>query len=108
MTYKVVGKPTGPFLAFKSKPVVPPKCPLCRPFPSVGDQIYVPTSWYIDRGEDDVHGGLATVVEVKDSFVTVAELPGRSFNWDWLQKHQEKLKKQFGNYRAHPDPDYGP
>lgn len=55
---------------------------------SVGDKIYIETSWYIDHGEDDVQGGLATVsavrVEKYGTFVEVKEVPGSGYNLDVL------------------------
>lgn len=82
--------------------------------PKVGDEIYVPTSLYLGHGRDDVEGGLAKITSVKPgisagktvSFVTVAEHPGVSYNLEFLAPQQEKLKEEFGNNRAHPDPDY--
>lgn len=82
--------------------------------PKVGDEIYVPTSLHMSHGRDDVEGGLAKVTSVKPgisggktvSFVTVAEHPGVSYNWEFLAPEQEKLKKDFGEGRAHPDPDH--
>ena len=84
--------------------------------PSVGDDIYVGTSMYIDHGEDDVCGGLAEVTKVeigmsggnpKTPFISVKEHPGRGYNWEMLREQQAKLKKEFGKKRAFPDPDYG-
>lgn len=82
------------------------------PLPKVGDQIYVPTAIYIDRGRDDVRGGLATISDVRmayrNVFVSVYELPGRSINYEFLLSCQDKLRAEFGSERARPDPDYGP
>ena len=82
--------------------------------PRVGDRIFVPTAGYIGHGVDDVQGGKATVSLVKDGtsggrtvpFVSVKELPGRSYNWEVLGAKQEELKGQFGEGQARPDPDY--
>jgi hypothetical protein len=84
--------------------------------PNVGDTIYVPTALYLSHGVDDFRGGAATVIEVKDSisggkpapFVRVAERPETSYNWLFLEPEQEKLKEEFGEERAYPDPDYTP
>lgn len=73
--------------------------------PPIGSDIYVGSSWYIDRGEDDICGGRAEVKEVEDGMVTVVEVPGSSFNWEYLKTHQEKLRKEYKNARAHPCPD---
>lgn len=83
--------------------------------PKSGDSIYIPTSLYTDRGEDDVQGGLATIkdVVVKECsnpintvFITVEEVSGHSYNWHTLMRQQEELKERFGNNKAHNDPDY--
>lgn len=82
--------------------------------PKVGDKIYVDSHGFIGHGEDDVQGGLATVVtsELGMSggkmvpFVTVAEYPGVSYNWEFLAELQAELKEEFGDEVAHPDPDY--
>ncbi len=64
----------------------------------VGDKIYVPTSWYIDRGEDDFEGGIATVKRVFKMM---------SFNWTQIiGPDQEKLKQKYKGQIAHPSPDY--
>lgn len=84
--------------------------------PQVGDKIYAPTSMYIDHGEDDVLGGLATVTNVRLSqsagqetpFVSVKEHPGHSYNWKLLSQRQEELRTQFGDRVAREDPDFGP
>lgn len=82
--------------------------------PNVGDKIYVPTRLSISHGSDDVVGGLATVTKVSHNisggvvceFVSVAEHPGRSYNWDqFLKDAQEKLRAEFGESVAYPDPD---
>jgi len=85
--------------------------------PKVGDEIYVPSSFYISHGRDDVQGGKAIVarVEVREQYpefnrywVRVEELPGRCYNWGVLERDQEKLKERYGEVRAHPDPDNHP
>lgn len=81
--------------------------------PSVGEDIYIGSSFYIDHGEDDVVGGLAEVAKVtlqvsggvKMPFVAVKENPGTNYNWKYLQEVQAELKKEFGNKRAYQDPD---
>jgi len=78
--------------------------------PEVGQDIYVGSSFYIDRGEDDVVGGLAEVVKVKPCVggriaIYVAEHPGHGYYWDVLQPKQAEYEKQFGEARAYPDPD---
>lgn len=82
----------------------------------VGDIIYVDSAFYIDRGEDDVVGGKATVTGISTSnsagkpcvFVTVKEHPHRRINWDQhLALKQGELRAKFGNQWAYEDPDYG-
>jgi hypothetical protein len=81
----------------------------------VGDKIYIPTSLYIDRGEDDIQGGIATVsrISVKGTgynsrFVYLKELPqDTSYNYNYLLEHQEEWKEEYGDQVAHPDPDFG-
>lgn len=75
--------------------------------PKVGDDIYLPGAMYIDHGEDDKAGGLAEVVKVENGMIRVKEFPGSSYSWTGLRDSQEKWKNEYGNYRAHPDPDYG-
>lgn len=81
----------------------------------VGDTIYVPTSLYLSHGADDFIGGKATVTEVYQdmsggkmtAFVRVAERPRTGFNWGQIwSKEQKKLAEQFGDARAHAEPDY--
>jgi hypothetical protein len=81
----------------------------------VGDEIYVDTALHLHHGRDDVRGGRARVVRVhegyhgvKGVFVEVAEHPGDLYPWDVLGPTQEKLKEEFGDQRARPDPDLQP
>lgn len=75
--------------------------------PKPGEDIYVPTAMYIDHGEDDVQGGLAEVVEIKNGMIRVEPFPSTYYSWSpGLCEAQEKLKKEFGQGRAHKDPDY--
>ena len=77
--------------------------------PKIGSDIYVPTQWYIDRGEDDISGGLAEVKKIEhmgnNTFIHVREV-SNAFNWDYLKSNQEEWKKEYGQRRACPDPDY--
>lgn len=71
-----------------------------------GDQIYVDSAMFISRGSDDRVGGLATVTKFENNMVSVEEFPGLSWRWEGnLKEKQNELKKQFGENRAHPDPD---
>lgn len=88
--------------------------PKCKTEPKVGDKIYVPSRLYISRGSDDFAGGIATVKRVYKSmsggnahclFVDIVE-GDRSFNWTQdIGLNQAKLKKEYGDQVAHPDPD---
>jgi hypothetical protein len=91
--------------------------PVAEPF--IGQKIYVPSSIYVYRGEDDFAGGLATINKIKkedflppDHYnylsVGIAERPGTMYNWRPLLERQEELKKMFGDEIAHPDPDDRP
>ena len=77
-----------------------------------GDKIYVPTAMYIDRGEDDVKGGWATVETVTQTqygtWVTTIQIPGRRYNAVLLGADQENLKEKYGDQEAQPDPDMHP
>lgn len=83
-------------------------------YPKPGDTIYTPTRISIDHGWDDIAGGLATVSKVsfqlsagkQTPFVEVEEIPGRSFNWKFLQEEQDALRKEHGNRKARLDPDF--
>lgn len=81
--------------------------------PAVGEKIWVESAFYIDRGEDDVCGGLATVREVvplqsgTDFEVSVHELPRRSYYWSWLKDHQLSWAREYTGKFAHECPDYG-
>jgi hypothetical protein len=87
--------------------------------PVIGQKIYVPTSLYVYRGEDDFSGGLATINEIEKSkslppnhynylMVGISERPGTMYNWRPLLERQEELKKMYGDEIAHPDPDLSP
>lgn len=83
--------------------------------PIIGSLIYVNSHFYIDHGQDDVVGGLATVTNVKEVYhgktrrleISVKEHPGSGYYWDILAPEQEKLKKEFGDKFAYESPDYG-
>lgn len=81
-----------------------------------GDVIYVDTELYISHGRDDFRGGLGEVTGVRPDvsagkptpFVRVAQEPDTWHNWRLLASGQKKLRAQFGNNWAHPDPDHRP
>lgn len=85
--------------------------------PKIGDKIYVPSTLYVYRGEDDFVGGIATIAKVeysnhlpKDHFnYIMVGIEGRSntmYNYKNLMSEQTELKKEYGNQIAHADPDY--
>lgn len=87
--------------------------------PKVGDRIYVPTSLYVYRGEDDFMGGIATISGIDRSnhlppehynymMVSIKERPGSSYNWRYLMENQDKWREQYGDQVAKPDPDTDP
>lgn len=84
--------------------------------PSKGDKIYIPSSYHISSGSDDVQGGVATIDTIKVNtdlpkdhynsvFVSVEKVPGHGFNYQYLLEQQDELKKQFKDKIARPDPD---
>lgn len=86
--------------------------------PQVGDKLYIPTQLHVYRGEDDVHGGLATISKVivnpnlpedhyNKIFVKFEELNrAESYNYKYLLEKQEELKLVFGDTVCYPYPDY--
>lgn len=87
--------------------------------PKEGDKIYVPTSLYVYRGEDDFEGGLATINKIEYSnhlpedhynytMVGIKERPGTMYNWKYLMENQDEWKARYGEQVAHPDPDMRP
>ncbi len=81
--------------------------------PEVGEDIYVQSAYYLSRGRDDFLGGLCEVAEVRTRtsagkevpFVSVVERPGHGYNWEILKEAQEKLAKEYGEYRGRECPD---
>lgn len=83
--------------------------------PKLAQTVYVPTSLYIEHGEDDFVGGKATISgifrddacsnEYNRLFVEVLERPGMRYNWRSLLEQQDKLREQFGDDFSKPDPD---
>ncbi len=89
---------------------------MAMPLPKRGEDIYIPSAMYLDRGHDDVVGGLAKVESVFEEmsggkqvhFISVKEVPG-NFNWEQhIAVMQDEYKKGFGKNRAYPDPDDRP
>lgn len=81
-----------------------------------GDVIYVDTELYLSHGRDDFRGGLAEVVEFgpdisagkQTPFVRVAQELDTWHNWQELASIQKRLRREFGQSWAHPDPDDRP
>jgi hypothetical protein len=76
--------------------------------PKVGDIIYVDSECYLSHRRDDFAGGKATVTRVSFSFVAIKESPDSSYNWEFLEPEQERLKRELGDQWAHPEPDLRP
>jgi hypothetical protein len=87
--------------------------------PEIGQKIYVPSSLYVYRGQDDFAGGIATINKIEESktlskdhynylMVGIAERPNSMYNWRPLLERQEELKKMYADQIAHPDPDLRP
>ena len=60
----------------------------------------------IDRYQSLINGRLVISGGEPTYYVVVAGHPGWKYNWKSLYKQQKELGEMFGNYRAHPDPDY--
>jgi hypothetical protein len=68
--------------------------------PVIGEKIYVPTSLYVYRGEDDFIGGLATINKIKKDenlssdhcnfiMIGIEGRKGTLYNWKNLLPHGE-------------------
>jgi hypothetical protein len=77
--------------------------------PKPGQHIYVPTAMYLDHGEDDFDGGIATIKRVEQegryTYVVIEEHPGTSYNWSALAQRQSDFEKEYGDQWSHPSPD---
>jgi hypothetical protein len=87
------------------------------PIPKVGDKIYVNSSFYLSHGVDDFAGGIATVSKVGEALnagkkvhvVSIVERPNHGYYWEnGIGLNQEKMKAEYGDKIAHPDPDNHP
>jgi hypothetical protein len=87
--------------------------------PEIDNKIYVPSSYYVYRGEDDFHGGIATINKIEYNenlpdnhmnkiMIGIKENPRTMYNYKSLMESQDKLKKEFGDTKAFPDPDDRP
>jgi len=83
---------------------------------TTGQQYYIPSTCSISNGSEDVAGGLATVSSVdvsdhlpKDHYnavmVSFKELPGKSYNANYILENQDKWERIYKGQVAHPDPD---
>ncbi len=84
--------------------------------PKIGDKIYVSSSYYVYRGEDDFEGGLATIDKIefnknlpKDHcnyiMIGIKERSSTMYNYKMLIKEQNELEKEYKGKIAHPNPD---
>lgn len=87
--------------------------------PKIGDEIYVPSSCYVYRGEDDFEGGLAIISKIEYSdhlpknhfnytMVGIKERPNTMYNYKVLLEKQAELKTVYEGKIAHADPDLRP
>lgn len=83
--------------------------------PVVGESIYIPSTYFIGHGEDDIEGGLATIARVdiqecsnpyNTVFVAVKEAQGHVYNWQYLLSNQDKWRDKYAGKIAHNDPDF--
>ncbi len=84
--------------------------------PKIGDKIYVPSCYYVYRGEDNFEGGLATINKIEEKkhlpkddtnywFVGIEGRPTTMWNWKILLKEQNELKRKHMGQIAHSNPD---
>lgn len=85
--------------------------------PKVGDKIYLASTIYLTHGADDFQGGVCTVKAVDSHFekgnevlsVEVEEDAGTWYRWTgYLEPRQEEWKKEYGERKGGPKPDYRP
>ena len=87
--------------------------------PKIGDQIYVPSSYHVYRGEDDFDGGVATINKVvlsdhllKDhinyTMVGINDREGSLYNYKILIEDQDNLRKRYAGKIAKSNPDLTP
>ena len=81
------------------------------PVPKAGQEIYVPSAWYLSRGRDDICGGKAKVERTEFKFHTrwvyVVGI-SKGFNWAIIGEDQAKMADEYGEQQAHPCPDDHP
>jgi len=84
--------------------------------PKIGDKIYVPSSYYVYRGEDDFEGGLAIINKIEISkhlpkdhcnsiMVGIEGKHSTMYNYQYLLEQQDELEKEYKGQVAHANPD---
>jgi hypothetical protein len=85
--------------------------------PEIGQKIYIQSMYYIERGQDDFNGGLATIDKIINSnhlpkshynycMIELKELPNRQFNYNYLLENQENWAKEYKDKIVELCPDY--
>lgn len=85
--------------------------------PKIGDKVYLPSQYYISRGEDDIEGGIAEI----DRIIISENLPlhhynaimigfkgfdkARSWNYRYILENQKDWCKSYKGKFAHHSPD---
>ena|SRR3989344_965869 len=93
----------------KKEPKLPPLTPRGH-YPAVGDRFYIDTKRFISHGCDNIDGGWAKVLTAKRKpggvEITLEGFPGWRFHPGTAGGgDQAKLRKEFGNVKAKPNPD---
>src|SRR3990167_2717319 len=82
--------------------------------PTIGQEVYIPSAFYLSHGKDDVLGGRAVITKVTEEKygikvvhgIQVRGLPNRTYYWEnGLMQQQEELQKRFSDQFARSDPD---
>lgn len=82
----------------------------------IGDKLYIPSAYFISRGEDDFEGGLAEIdrIETKKHLpekhcnrimIGFKENPSAMYNYNYILEGQEEWSKEYSGRTAHPNPD---
>ncbi len=79
----------------------------------VGEDVYIPSAFYLSHGEDDFSGGLCKIIEIEEvlpghKYIRVKEQPSSQYPYDYLLENQKKWKKEYGKRRGKACPDYSP
>ena len=74
-----------------------------------GDELYIPSAWYIDHGEDDRCGGIAVVSKVEksiygDHFIHFVGIDS-AINSVFILANQDEWEAQYGSDLAHQCPE---